>query len=279
MVKMVKIAVKNGKAIRIGVNWGSLDQEVLTDLMNKNAKRKTPKSGAEVLIDAIVKSTLNSAAEAVSYGMPKNKIILSAKVSRPMDLIKVYERLSAECTYPLHLGLTEAGAGLKGVIASSAAIGSLLTRGIGDTIRISLTPAPGEPRTKEVDVCKLLLQSLGLRHFAPSVTSCPGCGRTKSTYFQKLAEDINKHIEKNMPSWSKKYPGCENLSIAVMGCIVNGQGESKHADIGISLPGTFEKASATVYTDGREHCRLKGENITKEFIKILDEYIQRKFRQ
>ncbi|MDP4008509.1 MAG: flavodoxin-dependent (E)-4-hydroxy-3-methylbut-2-enyl-diphosphate synthase [Candidatus Peregrinibacteria bacterium] len=275
--KIVKIAIENDKAIRIGVNWGSLDQDVLTKLMDENKEVGSPKNDREVLIDAIVKSTLDSAESAVSFGLPKEKIILSAKVSRTMDLIEIYERLSEECDYPLHLGLTEAGAGLKGVVSSSAATSALLTRGIGDTIRISLTPTPSEPRTREVEVCKLLLQSLELRHFAPSVTSCPGCGRTKSTYFQTLALDVNKHITYNMADWAKKYPGCETLSIAVMGCVVNGPGESKHADIGISLPGTFEKAVATVYIDGAEHCRLNGENITNEFIEILEDYIEKKF--
>lgn len=275
--KIIKIAIENDKAIRIGVNWGSLDQEVLTKLMDENKEMGSPKSDREVLIDAIVKSTLDSAKDAVSFGLPKEKIILSAKVSRTMDLIKIYERLSTECDYPLHLGLTEAGSGMKGVVSSSAALGSLLTRGIGDTIRISLTPTPDESRAKEVEACKLLLQSLELRHFAPSVTSCPGCGRTKSTYFQTLAKDVNNHIEKNMQEWSKKYKGCEELNIAVMGCVVNGPGESKHADIGISLPGTFEKAVATVYTNGKQLKILTGDNITQEFIEILEEYIYKKF--
>ena len=275
--KIVKIAIKNLKAIRIGVNWGSLDQDMLMRLMDENKAAGSPRSDKEVLIDAIVMSTIESTNEAMSYGMPADKIILSAKVSRVPDLIKVYEKLSESCDFPLHLGLTEAGSGMEGIIASAAALGSLLTRGIGDTIRVSLTPEPSSMRSKEVEVCKLLLQSLELRHFAPSITSCPGCGRTKSTYFQKLTADINTHIETQMPKWSKRFPGCETLSVAVMGCIVNGPGESKHADIGISLPGTFEKANATVYINGQKSTILKGKNITEEFIRILERYVERRF--
>ena len=257
--KIIKIAIENDKAIRIGVNWGSLED------------------GVEATVDGIVESALRSAQQAVEFGMPKNKIIVSAKVSRVQQVVKVYERLSEACDFPLHLGLTEAGSGMKGVVASTAALSGLLLQGIGDTIRISLTPEIGESRTKEVEACKLLLQSLEIRHFTPNVVSCPGCGRTKSKYFQELAADVNKHIEKNMIEWKEKYPGCEKLDIAVMGCIVNGPGESKHADIGISLPGTFEKAVATVYKDGHEWRRLQGTNITDEFIQILDTYVKENF--
>lgn len=275
--KIVKVAIEHDKAIRIGVNWGSLDQDLLTRMMDANKANGSPLGDREVMMDAIVKSALDSAKEAVSYGLNKDRIIISAKVSRVPEVVEIYRRLSERCDYPLHLGLTEAGSGMQGIVSSSSALSILLSEGIGDTIRVSLTPEVGAPRSREVEVCKALLQSLGMRHFAPSVTSCPGCGRTKSTYFRELAADVNTHITARMPKWSKQYPGCEELNIAVMGCVVNGPGESKHADIGISLPGTFEKAIATVYIDGHKHRHLKGDNITEEFIKILEQYIAQRF--
>ncbi len=271
---IVKIAVDNDKPVRIGVNWGSLDQELLTELMDDNAKRKDPKDSREVTYEAMIQSALRNAEYAEKLGLPKNKIILSVKMSVVQDMVTVYSRLARVCDYALHLGLTEAGADVQGIAASSAALGVLLQQGIGDTIRVSLTPQPGVKRSREVEVCKHLLQALGLRHFKPSMTSCPGCGRTSSQYFQDLAQDINVYIEQKMPFWKKEYPGVEKLKIAVMGCVVNGPGESRHADIGISLPGTSEKPIAPVYVDGKQLATLKGENIKEEFIGILERYIR-----
>ncbi len=271
---IVKIALDNDKPIRIGVNWGSLDQELLTGLMNKNAKLKNPKDAKDVTYEAMIQSALQSAALAQKIGLKKDKIILSVKMSILQDMVTVYQKLSQECDYALHLGLTEAGSDVQGISASSAALAILLQQGIGDTIRVSLTPQPNVKRSREVDVCRNLLQSMGFRYFAPSVTSCPGCGRTSSNYFQYLAKDINEHIERNMPVWKKKFPGVERLKIAVMGCVVNGPGESRHADIGISLPGTSEEPIAPVYADGKEFKVLKGEKIKEEFISILENYIK-----
>ncbi|OGX24377.1 MAG: 4-hydroxy-3-methylbut-2-en-1-yl diphosphate synthase [Omnitrophica WOR_2 bacterium RIFCSPHIGHO2_01_FULL_48_9] len=274
---IVKIAIENNKAVRIGVNWGSLDQEMLTDLMDKNAKLKSPKDFKEVTYAAMLQSTLTSAELAEKLGLPKNKIILSVKMSILQDMVAVYSRLAKKCDYALHLGLTEAGGDVQGIASSAAALSILLQQGIGDTIRVSLTPQPGVPRKREVEVCKNILQSLGLRYFKPSVTSCPGCGRTSSNYFQILAQDINQHIERKMPLWKKEFPGIEKLKIAVMGCVVNGPGESRHADIGISLPGASEKPIAPVYVDGKEYKILKGEQIKEEFMEILEKYIRTKF--
>ncbi|OGX05518.1 MAG: 4-hydroxy-3-methylbut-2-en-1-yl diphosphate synthase [Omnitrophica WOR_2 bacterium GWA2_47_8] len=275
--EIIKIAVENDKPVRIGVNWGSLDQELLTHLMDKNAKSKNPKDAREVTLDAMLESALQSAGLAEKIGLKKNKIILSAKMSILQDMVAAYSRLARKCDYPLHLGLTEAGSDIQGISSSSAALGILLQQGIGDTIRVSLTPQPGVPRSREVEVCKQLLQSLGLRYFKPSVTSCPGCGRTTSDYFQYLAKDINEHISFKMPSWKKEFPGVEKLKIAVMGCVVNGPGESRHADIGISLPGASEKPIAPVYIDGKQYTTLKGERIKEEFIVILETHLKTKY--
>ncbi len=275
--QIVKIAIDNGKAVRIGVNWGSLDQELLTDLMNANAKRSEPQDFRHVTIEAMIQSALRSAEYAISLGLLKEKIVLSVKMSVLQDMVKAYERLAKETNLALHLGLTEAGADIKGAVSSSAALAILLQQGIGDTIRVSMTPQPNVSRTKEVEICKEILQSLGFRYFAPSVTSCPGCGRTSSDYFQYLAQDINAHIKMKMPLWQSQYPGVEQLKIAVMGCVVNGPGESRHADIGISLPGTSEKPMAPVYVDGKELTTLKGDRIKEEFIGILENYIKNRF--
>ena len=276
---IIKIALEHNKPVRIGVNWGSLDQELLTDLMDKNAKLKNPKDFKDVTYLAMIESALRSAGLAEKLGMKKDKIILSVKMSILQDMVAVYSMLAEKCDYALHLGLTEAGAETQGIAASSAALAILLQQGIGDTIRVSLTPQPGVKRSKEVEVCKHLLQSLGLRYFKPSVTSCPGCGRTTSNFFQILAKNINEHIERKMPLWKKKYPGVERLKIAVMGCVVNGPGESRHADIGISLPGTSEQPIAPVYVDGKEYKTLKGDLIEDEFIGILEGYIQKKCKK
>jgi (E)-4-hydroxy-3-methylbut-2-enyl-diphosphate synthase len=275
--QIVKIAVDNGKAVRIGVNWGSLDQELLTELMDQNAKQAKPKDFSEVMREAMVQSALRSAEYALKLGLSKEKLILSVKMSVLQDMVAVYERLAQECDFALHLGLTEAGADIKGAVSSAAALSILLQQGIGDTIRVSLTPQPNVPRSKEVEVCKEILQSMGFRYFAPSVTSCPGCGRTSSNYFQYLAQDINAHIKLKMPFWKKQYPGIEQMKIAVMGCVVNGPGESRHADIGISLPGASEKPIAPVYVGGKEYKTLKGEHIKEEFIVILENYIKEKY--
>lgn len=273
---IVKVAIDHDKPVRIGVNWGSLDQELLTGLMDQNAKLKNPKDFKEVTYEAMIQSALTSARLAQKIGLGKNKIILSVKMSILQDMVTVYASLAQQCDYALHLGLTEAGGDVQGIASSSAALAILLQQGIGDTIRVSLTPHPSVVRSREVEVCKQLLQSLGLRYFKPSVTSCPGCGRTSSHYFQILAQDINDHIARQMPLWKKQYPGVEKLKIAVMGCVVNGPGESRHADIGISLPGASEKPIAPVYADGKEFAILKGEHIKEEFIVILENYIKSK---
>ncbi len=271
---MIEVAVKYQKPVRIGVNWGSLDQALLTRMMDENSRLAEPKDAREVTMEAMVVSALNSAALAEKYGLRADQIILSAKVSGVQDLIDVYRSLAARCTYPLHLGLTEAGMGAKGVVASSAAMGVLLQEGIGDTIRVSLTPAPGGDRTEEVRVAQQILQSLGIRSFTPQVTACPGCGRTTSTFFQEMAEQIQSYLREQMPVWKDRYDGVEEMKVAVMGCVVNGPGESKHANLGISLPGTFEEPKAPVYVDGRLFTTLKGDKIVAEFIGILDEYVE-----
>jgi (E)-4-hydroxy-3-methylbut-2-enyl-diphosphate synthase len=277
--QIIKIAVENDKAVRIGVNWGSLDQELVTDLMDKNAGLKKPKETKEVLYQAMIQSALTSAAHAQKLGLGKDKIILSVKMSDLQDMVNVYSRLAQKCDYALHLGLTEAGGDIQGIASSSAALAILLQQGIGDTIRVSLTPQPNVPRAREVEVCKNILQSMGLRYFQPSMTSCPGCGRTSSDYFQHLAKDISEYIDQKMPVWRKNFPGIERLKIAVMGCVVNGPGESRHADIGISLPGTSEQPIAPVYIDGKQMKTLKGKNIKEDFIGILEEYIKKKYRK
>lgn len=276
--QIVKIAIDNGKAVRIGVNWGSLDQDLLTELMDANAKSSKPKDFSDVTREAMVQSALQSAEYALKLGLPKEKLILSVKMSVLQDMVAVYQKLAAECDFALHLGLTEAGADIKGAVSSAAALSILMQQGIGDTIRVSLTPQPNVPRSKEVEVCKEILQSMGFRYFAPSVTSCPGCGRTSSNYFQYLAQDINSHIKLKMPLWQKQYPGVEQMKIAVMGCVVNGPGESRHADIGISLPGASETPIAPVYKDGKEFKTLKGEHIKEEFIDILEDYIKARYQ-
>lgn len=273
---IVKAAIDNDKPVRIGVNWGSLDQELLTHLMDENAKASDPKDFKEVTYNAMIQSALQSAELAQKTGLKKDKIIISVKMSILQDMVTVYSRLAQKCDYALHLGLTEAGGDVQGIASSSAALAILLQQGIGDTIRVSLTPQPNIPRSREVEVCKQLLQSLGLRYFKPSVTSCPGCGRTLSNYFQILAQDINEHIERKMPQWKKEYKGVEKLKIAVMGCVVNGPGESRHANIGISLPGASEKPIAPVYTDGKQFTTLKGDKIKEEFIEILENYLKEK---
>ena len=274
---MIETAIKYNKAIRIGVNWGSMDQDLVTRLMNENAELTEPKSAKDIMFDALIMSALNSAAKAEEIGLGKDRITISCKMSGVQDLITVYRRLSNECNYPLHLGLTEAGMGSKGIVASTAALSVLLQEGIGDTIRISLTPEPGGDRTKEVQVAQEILQSMGLRAFTPAVIACPGCGRTTSTYFQELAQDIEVFLRKSMPQWKQKYQGVENLNVAVMGCVVNGPGESKHADIGISLPGTGEKPVAPVYVDGKKDVTLKGDNIAGEFQELVEKYVAERF--
>jgi (E)-4-hydroxy-3-methylbut-2-enyl-diphosphate synthase len=270
---MVEVAVENQKSVRIGVNWGSLDQSLLTRMMDENSKSSDPKDAREVTMEAMVVSALNSAKLAEKYGLRADQIILSAKVSGVQDLVDVYRSLAARCNYPLHLGLTEAGMGAKGIVASSAGLSILLQEGIGDTIRVSLTPAPGGDRAEEVRVAQQILQSLGIRSFTPQVTACPGCGRTTSTFFQEMAEQIQSYLREQMPVWKERYAGVEEMKVAVMGCVVNGPGESKHASLGISLPGTFEEPKAPVYVDGRLLTTLRGEKIVKEFISILDEYV------
>ena len=262
---------------RIGVNWGSLDQELLARLMDENALRSKPWEARQVMYEALIASAIESAELAQSMGMPAHQILLSCKVSGVQDLVAVYRELARRCRYPLHLGLTEAGMGVKGTVASSTALGILLQEGIGDTIRVSLTPQPGESRTQEVVIAAEILQSLGLRKFVPSVTACPGCGRTTSTTFQELAKQIDDYLRANMPLWRARYPGVENLKVAVMGCIVNGPGESKHADIGISLPGTGEAPAAPVFIDGEKALTLRGEGIAAEFHQIVEQYIEKKY--
>lgn len=276
---IVKIAVANNKPVRIGVNWGSLDQELAKTLLDKNAKLKKPKDIKDVLYQAMVKSVLDSAEFALKLGLKKEKLVISAKMSDTQDLIVVNELLAEKCDFVLHLGLTEAGGGTYGICASCASLAVLLQKGIGDTIRISITPHLNQPRSLEVDLCKNLLQSLGLRYFEPSVTSCPGCGRTQSDDFQHLAEDIKNYIKSQMPFWKQKYPDIAKLKIAVMGCVVNGPGESKHADIGISLPGLSEKPSAVIYINGEKTTTLSGRNIKNAFIKILNKYIIDKYKK
>lgn len=275
--QMIEIALKNDKPVRIGVNGGSLDQELLTELMTQNAKLSHPATAQEVFAEAMIQSALRSADFAMKMGMPKNKLVLSVKMSDVQHMVDVYQKLASRCDYALHLGLTEAGSSMKGVAASSAALAILLQQGIGDTIRISLTPEPGKSRAEEVNACKLLLQSMGLRYFMPMVTSCPGCGRTNSDKFIYLAQDVTQYIEENMPVWKKQYPGVETLTIAVMGCVVNGPGESKQADIGISLPGSSEAPSIPVYQDGDLLTVLKGDQIKEQFIEILNTYIKKRF--
>ena len=277
--EIIEIALKNGKAVRIGVNWGSLDQDLLTRFMDENAKRPEPKDAREVMHEAIVQSALLSADRAMELGLGADKIVLSAKVSAVQDLIAVYSMLADRSLLALHLGLTEAGMGSKGIVASSAALGVLLQQGIGDTIRISLTPEPGGDRTLEVKVAQELLQSMGFRSFVPLVAACPGCGRTTSTTFQELARDIQDFIRNEMPEWKRRYPGVETLNVAVMGCIVNGPGESKHADIGISLPGTGEAPAAPVFIDGKKVATLRGPGAASDFKQMVLDYIQWRFGQ
>ncbi len=274
---IVRIAAENGKAIRIGVNWGSLDQDLLTELMDANARDGAGKDAKDVYVEAMLQSALRSAALAEESGLAHDRIILSAKVSGVRDLIRVYRELGSRCDYPLHLGLTEAGLGTKGIIASSAALSVLLTEGIGDTIRVSLTPKPNGDRAEEVRVAQQILQSLELRSFTPQVTACPGCGRTTSTFFQQMAEDIQNYMREQMPQWQSRYPEVVNMKVAVMGCVVNGPGESKHANIGISLPGTFEDPKAPVYIDGALAVTLKGDTIVPDFLRLLEDYVERNY--
>ena len=270
---MIEVAIANNKPVRIGVNWGSLDSALLTRMMDENSKRSDPKDAREVTLDAMVASAVESAKAAEAYGLGHDKIILSAKVSGVQDLIDVYRALAAVCDYPLHLGLTEAGMGSKGIVATTAALAPLLQEGIGDTIRTSLTPAPNGDRTEEVIVSQQVLQALGIRSFTPQVTACPGCGRTTSSFFQEMADQIQTYLRDQMPRWKSSHPGVETMRVAVMGCVVNGPGESKHSNIGISLPGTFEEPKAPVYVDGRLMTTLKGNQIVSEFIQILNEYV------
>jgi (E)-4-hydroxy-3-methylbut-2-enyl-diphosphate synthase len=274
---IIAVALRHQKPVRIGVNWGSLDQQLLTDLMDANARLASPKDARDVTMDAMVESALRSAQLAETLGMAHDQVILSAKVSGVQDLVDVYRMLAARCDYPLHLGLTEAGMGMKGIVASTAGLSILLQEGIGDTIRVSLTPEPNGDRSLEVQVAQQILQSLGIRSFTPQVTSCPGCGRTTSTFFQQMALDIQRYLQEQMPLWRAERPGVEELKVAVMGCVVNGPGESKHANIGISLPGTFEEPKAPVYVDGRLLTTLKGDGIVPEFLAILDEYVATRY--
>ncbi len=275
--RMIEVALENDKPIRIGVNWGSLDQGLLARLMDANARQQEPAEARSVMIEAVLKSGLESAALAEEYGLPHDRIILSAKVSSVPDLVEVYAELARQCDYPLHLGLTEAGMGVRGIVASSTALAILLQQGIGDTMRISLTPRSGGDRREEVEVAQQILQSLGIRSFAPQVTACPGCGRTTSTFFQDLAEQIEGHLKEKMAFWKKLYPRVEDLKVAVMGCVVNGPGESKHADVGISLPGTGETPKAPVYVDGRHARTLQGPHMAEEFIEIVENYVNRRY--
>jgi (E)-4-hydroxy-3-methylbut-2-enyl-diphosphate synthase len=271
---MIEVAIENERPVRIGVNWGSLDQQLLARMMDANSKLAEPLEPRGVMMEAMISSALNSAARAEHYGMPPEQIILSAKVSGVQDLIDLYRALAARCQYALHLGLTEAGMGAQGIVSSTAGLAVLLQEGIGDTIRVSLTPAPDGDRSEEVRVAQQILQSMGIRSFLPQVTACPGCGRTTSTYFQQLAARIQHYVREQMPTWRKQYEGVEEMKLAVMGCVVNGPGESKHANIGISLPGTFEEPKAPVFVDGRLVTTLRGERIAEEFIAILDEYVE-----
>lgn len=274
---IIQIALDNAKPVRIGVNWGSLDQDLLTSLMDENARAVEQLEAKKVYIEAMIQSALRSASVAEEMGLTHEHIILSAKVSGVQDLLDVYRQLAARCGYPLHLGLTEAGLGSKGIIASTAALSILLSEGIGDTIRVSLTPRPGGDRTEEVQVAQQILQSLELQSFNPQVTACPGCGRTASTFFQHMAEDIQTHLTEQMPAWRERYPGVIEMKVAVMGCVVNGPGESRHANIGISLPGTFEDPKAPVYVDGQLMVTLRGETIVPEFLRILDDYVEKTY--
>ncbi len=274
---IIGCAVEHDRPVRIGVNWGSLDQELLTRMMDENAARESPFDAHAVTLAAMVESALSSARFAEEVGLPHDRIVLSAKVSGVQDLVTVYRALAERCDYPLHLGLTEAGMGRKGTVASSAALALLLAEGIGDTIRVSLTPEPGADRTEEVRVAQQILQSMGLRSFQPQVTSCPGCGRTTSTFFQEMAQRIQRHLEARMPEWRGRYEGVEELRVAVMGCVVNGPGESRHADIGISLPGAFEEPSAPVFVDGEKVTTLRGDGIVEEFLALLENYVERRY--
>jgi (E)-4-hydroxy-3-methylbut-2-enyl-diphosphate synthase len=274
---IIRVAAERDRPVRIGVNWGSLDQQLLTEMMDANARSAEPLDARTVMIEAMVESALRSASLAEETGLGGDRVILSAKVSGVQDLVEVYHKLAARCDYPLHLGLTEAGMGTKGVVATTAGLSILLQQGIGDTIRVSLTPRPGGDRAEEVRVAQQILQSLGIRSFTPQVTSCPGCGRTTSTFFQKMAEDIQSYTLERMPEWRVRYPGVEELKLAVMGCVVNGPGESKHAHIGISLPGTFEEPKAPVYVDGELFTTLRGDGLVQEFIGILESYVERRW--
>lgn len=274
---IARIAAENGKAVRIGVNWGSLDQDLLTQMMDANSRLPKPGEARDVYMEAMLESALRSAALAEECGIPHDAIIISAKVSGVPDLVEVYRRLASRCDFPLHLGLTEAGMGSKGIVSSAAALAILLSEGIGDTIRVSLTPKPNGDRTEEVQIAQQILQSLELRRFNPQVTACPGCGRTTSTFFQHMAEDIQTYLREQMPVWREKYPGVTDLKVAVMGCVVNGPGESKHANIGISLPGTFEEPKAPVYVDGKLKLTLRGDNIVPEFLQILEDYVEQNY--
>jgi (E)-4-hydroxy-3-methylbut-2-enyl-diphosphate synthase len=275
--QIIEVAIANDKPVRIGVNWGSLDQQLLTQMMDANAASPDPKDSREVMIEAMIESALRSARLAEETGLPHDRIIISAKVSGVQDLVEVYRRLAGRCDHPLHLGLTEAGMGAKGIITSTAGLAILLQEGIGDTIRVSLTPEPGGDRTQEVQVAQQVLQSLGLRSFLPQVSACPGCGRTTSTFFQEMARDIQAYLVEQMPRWRETHPGVEELRVAVMGCVVNGPGESKHADIGISLPGTFEEPVAPVFVDGEKTETLRGEGIVPRFLEILEDYVERRY--
>ena len=276
-VQIIEVAIANAKPVRIGVNWGSLDQQLLTEMMDANAALPDPADSREVMIEAMIESALRSARLAEETGLGHDQIILSAKVSGVQDLVEVYARLAERCDYPLHLGLTEAGMGDKGIITSTAGLAILLQRGIGDTIRVSLTPEPGGDRTQEVQVAQQVLQSMGLRSFMPQVSACPGCGRTTSTFFQEMARDIQSYLVEHMPAWREVHPGVEEMRVAVMGCVVNGPGESKHADIGISLPGTFEEPVAPVFVDGEKTETLRGDDIVPRFLAILEAYVQRRY--
>jgi (E)-4-hydroxy-3-methylbut-2-enyl-diphosphate synthase len=271
------VAIENDKPVRIGVNWGSLDQQLLTELMNANALAAEPRDARDVMIEAMIESAMRSAELAEETGLGHDRIIISAKVSGVRDLVDVYRLLAARSDYPLHLGLTEAGMGDKGIVASTAGLAILLNEGIGDTIRVSLTPEPGAPREREVEVAQQVLQSMGLRSFLPQVSACPGCGRTTSTFFQEMAQEIQAHLKARMPEWKETHPGVEDMRVAVMGCVVNGPGESKHADIGISLPGTFEDPVAPVFIDGRLDRTLRGDGLVREFIGILEDYVDRRY--
>ena len=275
---IIDLAVKYDKPVRIGVNWGSLDAALLARLMDQNAASDTPAEASEVMREALIRSALDSATQAQELGLAHDRIILSCKVSDVQDLISVYRGLAARCDYPLHLGLTEAGMGSKGIVASTAAMAVLLQEGIGDTIRVSLTPEPGQARSDEVVVAQEILQTMGLRAFTPMVTACPGCGRTTSTYFQSLAQDVQQYVRRRMPEWKLQYDGVESLSLAVMGCVVNGPGESRQADIGISLPGTGEAPVAPVFMDGEKHSTLRGEGLTAEFLDLIENYVQTRYR-